>query len=153
MATNIQVVLKDDVEKLGKSGELVRVKPGYARNYLLPRGLAAVASRANIAQVEHEKKVAVARASKLRGDAESVAKRLDGTVVEITMQAGDEGKLFGSVGTKDIAEGLKKKGHDVDRKRIVLPEHIKAVGEHNVSIKLGYDVAATIKVVVKATEA
>ena len=149
MATHIQVVLKDDVVKLGKSGELVRVKPGYARNYLIPRGLAAVATRSNIAQVEHEKKVAVARAAKLRGDAEAVAKRLSGAVVEIAVQVGEEGKLFGSVGTKDIADALKKKGHEVDRKAIQLHEPIKSVGERELEVRLGYEVTATIKVVVK----
>ena len=149
MATHIQVVLKDDVVKLGKSGELVRVKPGYARNFLIPRGLAAVATRSNIAQVEHEKKVAVARAAKLRGDAEAVAKRLSGAVVEIAVQGGEEGKLFGSVGTKDIADALKKKGHEIDRKAIQLHEPIKSVGERDLEVRLGYEVAATIKVVVK----
>ncbi len=146
MAANIQVVLRDDVEKLGKSGEIVKVKPGYARNYLLPRGLAVVATRGNIVQVEHEKQVALARAAKLKSDAGAVAKKLDGITVEIPMQAGEEGKLFGSVGVKDIAEALEKKGQKVDRKKIVLPDHIKALGEHPVTIKLGYDVTATIKV-------
>lgn len=146
MATNIQVVLKDDVEKLGKSGEIVKVKPGYARNYLLPRGLAALATRANLAEVEHQKAVAVARAAKLKGDAQAVAKRIDGITVEIKVQAGEGDRLFGSVGTKDIAEALKAKGHEVDRKKIVLPEPIKFAGEHTVSVKFGYEVAATIKV-------
>ncbi len=149
MATSIQVVLKDDIDNLGKSGELVRVKPGYARNFLLPRGLAAVATRGNIAQVEHEKKVAIQRAAKLRQDAESVAKRLNGTVIDLEVQAGEEGRLFGSVGTKDIAEALAAKGHEVDRKKIQLGEPIKVTGEHAVTVKLGYDVTATVKVIVK----
>lgn len=152
MATHIQVVLKDDVEKLGKSGELVRVKPGYARNYLIPRSLAAVATRGNIAEVEHQKKVAIARAAKLRGDAESVAKRLEGTVIEIAVQSGEGDKLFGSVGTKDIADALKKKGHDIERKRIMLAETIKTLGEFSVPVKFGYEVSANIKVVVKKLE-
>ncbi len=153
MATHIQVVLKDDVDNLGKSGELVRVRPGYARNYLLPRGLAALATRGNIAQVEHEKKVATARAAKLRGDAESVAKRLEGTVLEIAMAAGEGDKLFGSIGTKDIAEALAKKGHEIDRKKIVLADNIKTLGEHDVPVKLGYEVTATIKVKVVRQDA
>jgi len=153
MATSIQVVLKDDINNLGKSGELIRVKPGYARNYLLPRGLAAVATRGNIAQVEHEKKVAVIRAAKLRGDAESVAKRLNGVVIDIEVKAGEEGRLFGSVGTKDVAEALAAKGHEVDRKSIQLAEPIKVVGEHAVIVKLGYDVTATVKVIVKPLSA
>lgn len=152
MATHIQVVLKDDVDNLGKSGELVRVRPGYARNYLIPRGLAALATRGNIAQIEHEKQVAVARAAKLRGDAEAVAKQLGGLKVEISMQAGEGDKLFGSVGTKDIAEALEAKGQKVDRKKIVLPENIKTLGEHDVAVKLGYEVTATIKVIVSKAE-
>lgn len=152
MATNIQVVLRDDVEKLGKSGELVRVKPGYARNFLFPRGLAALATRANVAQVEHEKKQAVARAAKQKGESEGVAKSLSAVVVELTMQAGEGDKLFGSVGTKDIAEALEKKGHKVDRKKIVLGDALKTLGEHSVTVKLGYDVTATVKVVIKKAE-
>jgi large subunit ribosomal protein L9 len=146
MATHIQVVLKDDVEALGKSGELVRVRPGYARNYLIPRGLAALATRGNIAQVEHEKKVAVARAAKARGDAEAVSKQLSSITLEIAVQAGEGDKLFGSVGTKDIAEALEKKGQKIDRKKIVLADNIKTLGEHEVQVKLGYEVSATIKV-------
>lgn len=153
MASHIQVVLKDDVDNLGKSGELVRVRPGYARNYLLPRNLAAVASRQNIAEVEHTKKVAEMRAAKLRQDAESVAKRLSAVTIEISMAAGEGDKLFGSVGTKDIAEALEKKGQTVDRKKIVLPENLKTLGEHSVTIKLGYDVNATVKVTIVKTEA
>ena len=146
MAANIQVVLKDDVEKLGKSGEIVKVKPGYARNFLLPRGLAVVASRGNIVQVEHEKKVAIARAAKLKADAGAIAKTLDGISVEIAVQVGEGDKIFGSVSTKDIAEALEKKGQKVDRKKIQLSEPIKTLGEHAVTIKLGYDVTATVKV-------
>jgi large subunit ribosomal protein L9 len=152
MAANIQVVLKDDVEKLGKSGEVVRVKPGFARNYLIPRGLAAPATRENVAQVEHEKKVAVARAAKMKQDSEAFAKKLDGTVLTIEMQAGEGDKLFGSVGTKDIAEALAKKGHAIDKKKIVLADNIKTIGETDVTVKLGYEVSATIKVVVKKAE-
>lgn len=144
---NIQIVLKDDVEKLGKSGELVKVKPGYARNFLFPRGLAAVATRANVAQVEHEKKAAIARSAKLKGDAETVAKKLEGITLSLTVQAGEGDRLFGSIGTKDIEAALKGKGHEVDRKKIVLAESIKTLGEHNVVIKLGYEVTATVKVV------
>ena len=144
---NIQIVLKDDVEKLGKSGELVKVKPGYARNFLFPRGLAAVATRANVAQVEHEKKAGLRASAKRKGDAETVAKKLEGITLSLTVQAGEGDRLFGSIGTKDIEAALKGKGHEVDRKKIVLAESIKTLGEHNVVIKLGYEVTATVKVV------
>lgn len=152
MANNVQVVLRDDVENLGRSGELVKVKPGYARNYLIPRGLAAPATRANIAQVEHERKAALARAAKLKKSAQDRASQLDGLVVQIAAQAGENDKLFGSVGAKDIAEAIEAKGKEVDRKKIVLDEPIKDLGDHMVKIKLGHDVVATVKVsVVRAS--
>lgn len=146
----VQVVLRDDIENLGRSGELVRVKPGYARNYLVPRGLAAFATRGNVAQIEHEKKVAIAHAAKLRAGAEGRAAELSSVTIEIAAQAGDSQKLFGSVGTRDIAQALAKKGFEVDRRKIVLEEPIKELGEHEIPIKLGQDVQATIKVRVVA---
>ena len=148
----IQVVLRDDVANLGRSGDLVRVKPGYARNYLLPRGLAAVATHGNVAQIEHERKVAVARAQTLRAAAEERAIELGKVAVEIAAQAGENDKLFGSVGTKDIARALAEKGVEVDRKALQLADPIKELGEYEVSVKLGYEVAGTIKVTVVAAE-
>ena len=148
----LELILRSDVPGLGRAGEVVKVRPGYGRNYLIPRGLAALATRGNIAQIEHEKKVAQARAAKLRGDAEAVAKQLGGIKVEISMQAGEGDKLFGSVGTKDIAEALEKKGQKIDRKKIVLADNIKTLGEHDVTVKLGYEVTATIKVIVSRAE-
>ena len=148
--TTVQVVLRDDVENLGRSGELVRVKPGYARNFLLPRGLAAVATHGNVARIEHEKKAAVARAKKLRASAEERKAELSKVSVQIAEQAGENQKLFGSVGSKDIAEALAAKGVEVDRKKIQLDEPIKELGDHEVTIKIGYEVTATIKVAVVA---
>jgi large subunit ribosomal protein L9 len=146
MAAHIEVILRNDVENLGKSGEVVRVRPGYARNYLIPRGLAALATRATVAQIEHEKKVAQARAAKQRADAEAFAKQLSEVTVDIPVKVGEGDKLFGSVGSKDIAEALARKGLTVDRKKIVLPENIRTLGEHPVTIKLGSDIKATVKV-------
>jgi large subunit ribosomal protein L9 len=146
----MQVVLRDDVENLGRSGDLVRVKPGYARNYLIPRGLASPATHGNVAKIEHEKRVAVARAAKLRQEAQGRAAGLAAVTVEIAAQAGDNNKLFGSVGARDIAQALAAKGVEVDRKKILLAEPIKELGEHEVPIKLGYDVQATVKVRVVA---
>lgn len=148
----VQVVLRDDVENLGHSGELVRVKPGYARNYLLPRGLAAIATHGNVAQIEHEKEMALKRAKKLRASAEDRASELGKVSVEISAQAGENEKLFGSVGAKDIAEALEAQGVEVDRKKIQLAEPIKELGEYDVPIKLGYEVSAAIKVKVVAAE-
>ena len=146
----VNVVLRDDVDNLGRSGELVRVKPGFARNYLIPRGLAALATHGNVAQIEHEKKAAVVRAQKLRAGAQERASSLGAVSVEIAAQAGENGKLFGSVGTKDIADALAAKGQEVDRKKILLDEPIKELGEYDVAIRLGYEVQATIKVKVVA---
>lgn len=150
--STVKVVLRDDVENLGRSGELVTVKPGYARNYLLPRGLAAVATHGNVAQIEHEKRSAIKRGAKLRASAEDVAKRLEVVTLTIKAQAGENGKLFGSIGSKDVAAALEKAGHGIDKRKIMLTEPLKEVGSHEVSIKLGYEVNATIKVEIKAAE-
>lgn len=146
----IQVILKEDVPNLGRSGELVSVKPGFGRNYLIPQGLAMAATRKNVAEMEHHKKAIEAQAAKTRKDAESVAARLAGVSITLERQTGEGDKLFGSVTTRDIEEALAAKGQKVDRKKIVLAEPIKALGEFDVTIKVARDVNATIKVVVTA---
>jgi large subunit ribosomal protein L9 len=150
MPANIQVVLRQDVEKLGKSGELVRVRPGFARNYLLPRQLAVAATDAAVHRIEHEKAVAVARADKLRKEAQAVAERLGALSLRIVQKAGEDGRLFGSVTAKDVEASLKAQGIEIDRRKIQLAEPIKAVGTHEVSVKLATDVSATLKVEVAA---
>jgi large subunit ribosomal protein L9 len=147
----VHVILRRDVDKLGHAGELVRVKPGFARNYLLPRSLAVVATDDNVRQVEHERKVALAHAAKNKGAAEALAAQISGLQIEISAQAGEGDKLFGSVTTRDIADGLHKKGIELDRKHLDLAAPIKALGEYDVSAKLGSGVSATFKVVVKAS--
>jgi large subunit ribosomal protein L9 len=151
MATHVHVILRRDVDKLGHAGELVRVKPGFARNYLLPRALAVVATDDNVKHVEHERKVAVAAAAKQKGHAEGLAAKINGLSVEIVAQAGEGDKLFGSVTVRDVAEALHKKGVELDRKHIELPTPIKALGEYDVIAKLGAGVSTTFKVVVKAS--
>lgn len=150
MASHIQVVLKEDVNNLGKTGELVRVRPGYARNYLLPRQLAAVATEGNIAQIEHERKAALARMAKLKQESEGVAAALSAITIEIARPVGEGDRLYGAVTSRDVAEALKQKGYDVDRKKLTLPDSIKQVGEYEVSAKLGAAVTAKVKLVVKA---
>lgn len=151
MATHLHVILRRDVDKLGHAGELVRVRPGFARNYLLPRALAVVATDDNVRQVEHERKLAVASAAKRKGQAEGVAAQISSLTLEIVAQAGEGDKLFGSVTTRDIAEALHKRGVELDRKHLDLPTPIKSLGEYNVIAKLGAGVTATFKVNVKAT--
>lgn len=149
MANHVHVILKQHVDKVGAAGELVRVKPGFARNYLLPRSLAVVATSSNVKQVEHERKLAVAAAAKLKSFAEGAAAQVQGLSVEIAAQAGEGDKLFGSVTSRDVADALKKRGIEIDRKHIELPEGaIKALGEFDVTAKFGQGVSGTFKVVV-----
>ena len=148
----IQVILKEDVPNLGRSGELVSVKPGYGRNYLIPQGLALAATRKNVAQMEHPRKQIEAQAAKVRKDAEGVAGRLSGVSVRIERQVGEEGKLFGSVTARDIDDALAAQGHQVDRRKIHLPEPIKTLGEFTVEVKVARAVSAQVKVTVAAKE-
>jgi large subunit ribosomal protein L9 len=150
MPANIQVVLQQDVDKVGKSGDLVKVRPGFARNYLLPRELAVPATSAAVHRIEHEKAVALARAEKGKKDAREAAAKLSAVSVKIAQKAGDDGRLFGSVTTKDIEASLAAQGFAIDRKKIQLAEPIKAVGAYDVPIKLVSDVTATVKVEVVA---
>lgn len=142
----MKVILREDVPNVGRSGELVNVKPGFGRNYLLPRKLAVLANEANVKQLEHDRAVISARQAKLRGNAEEQAKRINAVSVTIGRKVGDQDKLFGSVTALDIAEALAAKGQKVDRRHIHLPEPIKTVGSHEVEIRLHRDVAAKIKV-------
>jgi len=142
----MQVILRDDMDNLGKSGEVVNVKPGYARNYLLPRGHAIKATAGDIARVEHEKRVIAARTSKLAKEAQAEADRLSQVSVSIARAVGEEDKLYGSVTSRDIAEALKAAGEIVDSKKIMLAEPIKTLGMTEVPVKVGPQVTATIKV-------
>lgn len=146
MASHVQVILKQYVEHLGRAGDVVRVKPGFARNYLLPRGLALVATGSNLKQVEHERRIALALADKQRKVAEGGAALVDGVTVEIRMQAGEGDKLFGSVTARDIADALHTQGIDIDRKKLEMPDSIKSLGEYEISAKFGSDVTAKFKV-------
>jgi large subunit ribosomal protein L9 len=146
---HVRVVLREDVPHLGTAGELVRVRAGYARNFLLPRGAAALATAGSIRQVEEQKRQAIARAAKLKASATALAEQLSTLTIEIVRQVGEGDRLYGSVTSKDVAEAIKAKGYEVDKKSLVLPEAIKALGEHSVPVKLGSGVETTIKVVVK----
>jgi large subunit ribosomal protein L9 len=146
MAAHWQVILKQDVDKLGDAGQLVRVRPGFARNYLLPRGMAVVATGENVRQVEHERRIAVAVADKQKKFAEGAAALIEGLTLEIPMQVGEGDKLYGSVTSRDVAQALSHRGIEVDRKKLQLPETIKTLGEHPITLKLGHDVTATFTV-------
>jgi len=141
----MKLILREDVDNLGKVGEIVTVKPGYGRNYLLPRKLAVLASTTNVKAVEHDRAVLAARQAKLKGAAEAQAKVLEGVELKVTRKVGEQDKLFGSVTGLDVAEALAAKGQKVDRRTIHLPEPIKTVGTHTVEIRLHKDVVAKVK--------
>jgi large subunit ribosomal protein L9 len=148
----VQVILREDVHALGDAGDIVSVKPGYARNYLVAQGKAMPATAERVHQVEHQQRVISEKRAKELKDLESVKAKLDATKLEIEAQAGEEGKLFGSVTAKNLADLLAEKGLKVDRRKIVLAEPIKTVGEHKVAIRLRSDVVAEFTVTVTAAE-
>jgi large subunit ribosomal protein L9 len=149
----MQVILRDDMDNLGKSGEVVNVKPGYARNFLLPRGHAIKATATDVKRVEHEKRVIAARTAKLAKEAQSEADKLSQVSVSIARAVGEEDKLYGSVTSRDIAEALAAQGVKLDSKKLHLDEPIKTLGLTEVTAKLGRGVNATIKVWVVKEEA
>jgi large subunit ribosomal protein L9 len=150
----MEVILKEDVVKLGSRGDVVKVAEGYGRNYLLPRKLAIEASAANKAVIEQMKAAAVRRSAKEKTQAEELAKQFDGLSVSFQRRSGEHDQLFGSVTSADIAEALAKKGFDLDRRKIQLHETLKTLGEFTVPIRLHKDVTTHLKVVIEkeATE-
>jgi large subunit ribosomal protein L9 len=147
MPATIQVILQSDVDKLGKSGELVKVRPGYARNFLIPRQLAVPATTAAVNRINHQKAVALAKAEKAKQGAKAVAEKINSLTIKIARSVGEEDKLFGSVSAKDIESAVKAAGlADFDRKKMHLPEPLKALGTFEIPVKLLADVTATLKV-------
>jgi large subunit ribosomal protein L9 len=142
----MEVILRDDVPNVGQVGELVKVKNGYARNYLIPQGLAYAATAANKRRIEAEAKQREIRLAEQKSDAESVAAQLGALELHFTAKAGDGDKLFGSVTSGDIAAQLGTKGYKIDKRLIELPEPIKMIGAHPVSIRLHPEVRAEIRV-------
>jgi large subunit ribosomal protein L9 len=148
----VEIILREDVPNLGKIGDVVRVRPGYARNYLLPRGLAVEASRGNLRQLEHQKRLIAAKADRDRKAAEAAAARLEGLTLRVRARAGEEGRLFGSVTNLDVERLLAEHGHVVDRRRIALEEPIKQLGTYPIVVHVGRGVQATVQLVVEAAE-
>jgi large subunit ribosomal protein L9 len=147
----MEVILLNDVPNLGKIGELLKVKPGYARNFLFPRGFAAMASVNNKKRLEHEKRVANDRSAKLRADSEALAQRIQALVVTIARKVGEQDKLFGSVSVRDIHEGLVAAlGLSIDRHDIQLADPIRALGTYEVAVRLTGGIQAQLKVAVVA---
>jgi len=149
----MDVILTENVKGLGTIGEVVKVKPGYGRNYLVPQGLAVEASVRNIKELEHHKRQLAYKAEKLSKEAAAVKARIEAVECSFVHKASDEGKLFGSVTTKEIAESLVAKGIEIDRRKILLDQPIKELGMHEVDVKLNAGVNAVIKVNVISEEA
>jgi len=148
----MELLLKEDVDNLGARGELVKVKAGYGRNYLLPRGLAIQATPSNIKQIEMQRRALLKREAAERETAEQQAALLREVVLEFARKVGDHGLLYGSVTSMDVHEALAAKGYELDRRRVMLKDPIKEVGEYDVPVKLHREVTADIKVIVKSEE-
>ena len=148
----MQVILREDIEKLGKIGDLVKVADGYARNFLVPTKKAIEATPKNVNAMEHARKMVSDRLRKLKKEATTEADKIKGLSITIKAKTGEEGKLFGSVTSMDIAEAAKAQGVVIDKRKIVLAEPIKRLGEFVVPVKLHTDIAAELKVTVVAEE-
>ncbi|WP_096333860.1 50S ribosomal protein L9 [Nannocystis exedens] len=142
----MELILRSDVPGLGRAGEVVKVRPGYGRNYLIPRGLALAATRGNMAQLEHQKRLIAAEQARVLAEHKAMAQKLKGVSVSIARKKGAEGKLFGSVSTKDIAEALANQNITIDRKLIKLDEPFKNIGTYEVPVRFSGDITETIRV-------
>jgi len=147
---NTKILLREDIDTLGGRGEIVKVKAGYARNYLLPQGFATLATKGNVRQIELEREALLKRAAVERSTAEAQAEQMGSISLTFERKAGEGGTLFGSVTSMDIADALKAKGYEFDRRKIVLKDAIKETGEYKVNIKLHREVVLTVPVTVSA---
>jgi len=141
----MQLILTQDVDNLGDAGELVTVKPGFGRNYLLPQGLALSATKRNVKRLEHDRAMIAQKVAKQRSENESLAKRIGGMTLQFERLVGEGDKMFGSVTVRDLAQQLAVAKIEVDSRRIQLPEAIKAVGKYEANVKLGAGVVAVLK--------
>jgi large subunit ribosomal protein L9 len=148
----VKVILSEDVAKLGSAGDLVSVKPGYARNFLIPRGKAIFATESGVKMLEHDRRVIADRVAKELKDLRATSHKLMSMVIEVQRRAGEDGKLFGSVTTANIADLIAEKGIKLDRRKINLPDSIKDVGEHTIGIKLHSEVESSVKLIVTLEE-
>jgi large subunit ribosomal protein L9 len=148
---NVKLILKEDIAGLGHAGDVVSVKPGFAKNFLVPQGKATQASEGKIREIDHLKKQIADKVAKELADLKKTQRAIEGLSLEIKAKAGEEGKLFGSVTAAQIAELLQARGYAIDRRKIDL-DAIKELGEHAVKVKLHRDVTATVKVQVSAEE-
>jgi large subunit ribosomal protein L9 len=145
----MKVILKEDIDNLGKMGDIVTVRNGYARNYLIPKDLAVEANQRNVREFEHHKRIIQEKARKIRDAAQILAERISSTPLVIKAKAGEEEKLFGSVTSIDIEKALSEAGFEIDRRKIILDEPIKRLGEYTVKVKVHPDVVADVNLKVE----
>jgi len=145
----MKVILQQDLANLGEMGQIVKVKDGYGRNFLIPRGIAIIADERNVRRLKHQQSIAQAKAAKETAAAEEIAKKISDTQISITREAGEDDKLFGAVTNRDIAESLNQAGIEVDRRKIELSEPIKSLGRFEVNVGLTRGVKATVVVFVQ----
>ena len=150
--SQVRLILVESIHRLGEAGDVVSVKPGYARNFLLPQGKAILATESRVKELDHNRRIVSEKAAKALSDLEAARKKLEGVSLETTARAGDEGKLFGSITSAKVAELLAEKGFELDRRRIEI-DAIKEVGEHTVKVRLHRDVVAAVKLVVTSETA
>jgi large subunit ribosomal protein L9 len=141
----MKVILKEDVETLGRMGDVVTVSDGYARNFLIPKKKAVEATTKSVKALEHEKRLIADQARKIKKEYEAVAERINGAAITIAVQVGEEGKLFGSVTNKDIAEALSKEGIEIDKRKIQLDDPLKEIGTFKIPVQVYHDVKAHVK--------
>jgi large subunit ribosomal protein L9 len=147
---NVQIILNEDLPNLGRPGDVVKVRAGYARNYLLPRNLAVEANPRNLRAFEHQKRLAMSKREALRALAMTEKEKIDSLHLAIPARAGEEGKLFGSVTNHDLERALRERGFNVDRRRILLAEPVKQLGDYEVTVRLQSEVDANLKFTVTA---
>jgi len=148
----MKVILQENLENLGHIGDIVKVAPGYARNYLIPKGFALLANEKNTKAMEHAKRQLEYKKNKMLEQAKALVAKIEAITLNLVHQAGEEGKLFGSVTNMELAEQLKAQGLEIDRKKIVLVEPIKQLGDYSVTVKIHPEVTANLKVVVSKPE-
>jgi len=148
----MEVILREDIEKLGSRGDVVKVAPGYARNFLLPKRMAVAATESNKKIVEQERQAHLRKEAKAVGEAQQLAQIMTGTTVRILRKAGENDQLFGSVTAQDIADALTAQNYNIDRRRIQLDEPIRQLGEYKVPVKLHRDVTVEVTVIVAKEE-
>src|SRR5216683_4612976 len=144
----MQVILREDIPNLGRPGDVVKVRDGYARNFLLPRSLAVEANPRNLRAFEHEKRIGLMRREAVRKDALKIKERVEAISISVGARAGEEGKLFGSITNIDIERALREKGLDIERRKIVLQEPIKQLGDFTITIKIDSETEASLKLTV-----